>query len=306
MNQPRRYPFFDPDRVVKLHGRRLTSRHPATGPAAGIHASRLRGWSSEFAEHRPYVSGDDLRYFDWKVFGRSDKRYVRQFEDDRNRTCHFLLDVSRSMSYRGPTSSQSKFAWGQACLSYLGWLALHQGDPLTLATAADRVHVAWPPSAQAARLGQLLDTLHQLTPAGQTCLPAALQQLASRWRTPGLVIVVSDFWSDLEGLIKGLNHMASVGHEVDLIHVVDRAEMEFPFQRRLKFLGLEGESPLTLPADLSAPWYRQRVTKFCQRLGILARRRQMRYERVMTEHDPLDFVERWTRPIRAGTAEVAG
>src|SRR5438034_6529429 len=238
---------IDPQTLAKIHGLRLRARHIVEGYVAGLHRSPYQGFSIEFAEHREYAPGDDLRYLDWKVFGRSDKVYLKQYEDETNLICYLVLDISESMTYAGPTAALSKLEYAQSVAAALAWLVLRQQDAVGLATFDDQIRAMVRPAGNSSHLEQLLAVMESTVPGRKTAAGLIFHELAQRLTKRGVVIVLSDFFDDPASLAAGLTHLRHRKHDVILLHVLDAAELEFPFRGPTEFLGLE-EFP-GLPAD---------------------------------------------------------
>ena len=153
--------LLDPDALGKLKGLELKAKLIVEGYVSGLHKSPYHGFSVEFAEHREYVPGDDLRYVDWKVFGKTDKVYLKQYEDETNLVCYLVLDVSESMAYKGPNSPLSKLEYAQCIAASLAWLVLHQQDAVSLAAFDSEVRAYVPPSSNPSHLKQLLAAIEQ-------------------------------------------------------------------------------------------------------------------------------------------------
>lgn len=230
---------FDPQTLAKLKGLHLRARHIVEGYVAGLHRSPYHGFSIEFAEHREYSPGDDLRYVDWKVFGRTDKHYLKQYEDETNLLCYLVLDTSESMQYRGPASPLSKFEYAQCLASALAWLVLHQQDAAGLVTYDSQVRQFVRPSSNATHLQHLLQVMEGAEVGAKTNSGPIFHELAERLKRRGLVIVLSDFFDDVPSLLAGLKHLQHRRHDVVLFHVLDPAEIEFPFRSPTEFKGLE-------------------------------------------------------------------
>jgi uncharacterized protein (DUF58 family) len=244
-NSPR---FFDPRTLARLKGLPLRARHIVEGYVAGLHRSPYRGFSIEFAEHREYAPGDDLRYVDWKVFGRTDKFYLKQFEDETNLLCHLLLDVSHSMTYRGPDSPLAKLEYAQCMAAALAWLVLHQQDSVGLATFDDQVRSVVRPSGSPDHWPQLLTVMEQAESRPRTSLGKVLPELAARLTRRGVVVLLSDLFDEPSRILEGLRHFRHRRHDVVVLHMLDPAEIEFPFNDLQRFIGLEGEMPATVDA----------------------------------------------------------
>src|SRR5689334_14670023 len=159
---------IDPRMLAKIHGLRLRARHIVEGYVAGLHPSPYQGFSIEFAEHREYAPGDDLRYLDWKVFGRSDKVYLKQYEDETNLICYLALDISESMTYAGPAAALSKLEYAQSVAAALAWLVLRQQDAIGLATFDNQIRAMVRPAGNPSHLEQLLSVMEAAAPKHKT------------------------------------------------------------------------------------------------------------------------------------------
>src|SRR3954452_2226852 len=160
--------LLEPEALARLHGLELRARRIVEGYVAGLHRSPYRGFSNEFAEHREYVAGDDLRYVDWKVYGKSDRFYLKQFEEETNLLCYLLLDTSESMQYKGPQAALSKFEYAQCAAAALAYLVLHQRDAVGLITFNQEITQFIRPSSNATQLKQLIRVMEQATAARKT------------------------------------------------------------------------------------------------------------------------------------------
>jgi hypothetical protein len=224
---------------------------------AGLHRSPYRGFSIEFAEHREYAPGDDLRYVDWKVFGRTDKFYLKQYEDETNLICYLVLDISESMRYQGPDAALSKLEYAQCLAAAMAWLVLHQQDAVGLVTFDNEIRANVAPSSNASHLRSLLQVMEDVHPVAKTATGPIFHELAERFRKRGVVLILSDLFDEVGSLMAGLKHFAHRRHDVILLHVLDPAELEFPFRSPTMFHGLEQypellADPRSLRRSLSA------------------------------------------------------
>jgi uncharacterized protein (DUF58 family) len=231
--------YFDPQTLAKLKGLRLQARHIVEGFVAGLHRSPHRGFSIEFAEHREYVPGDDLRYLDWKVFGRTDKFYLKQFEDETNLICYLVLDASESMAYQSTPAGLSKLDYAKCLAAALSWLVLQQQDAVGLATFDRSVRRQVSPAGNTGHLSNIVQVLEETRAEGETGAGRIFHELAERFRARGVVIILSDLFDDTESLLAGLKHFRHRRHDVVILHILDRAELEFPFDEPTRFRGLE-------------------------------------------------------------------
>lgn len=239
--------YLDPQTLASVQGLDLKARLIVEGFVSGLHRSPYHGFSVEFAEHREYVPGDDLRHVDWKVYGKSDRYYLKQFEEETNFACHFIVDASRSMAYRSEAAVMSKLEYASHIAAALSWLVIQQQDAAGLATLDSQIRDQVPPSSQPSHLRLLLHRLENLEPAGETALGPVLHELAERIRKRGLVILLSDLMDDLPSLCAGLKHFRYRRHDVSILQIVDPAEQDFPFDQPTRFIGME--ESLEQPAD---------------------------------------------------------
>lgn len=217
------------------------------GYVSGLHKSPYHGFSVEFAEHREYVAGDDIRHVDWKVWSKTDKYYLKQYEQETNLLTYLLLDTSESMSYASP-GNVSKLQYAQYVAAALAYMVLQQQDSVGLATFDDKVQRYLRPSGQPSHLKELFH-LMDVSPAGQKSdLGTIFHDLAERFKKRGVVVVLSDLFDDPAKIISGLRHFRHRRHEVIVFHILDPAEIDFPFRSTTLFKGLEG-----LPEILTEP-----------------------------------------------------
>lgn len=239
---------LEPATLAKLSGLELRARRIVDGALSGAQRSPQRGSSIEFAEHREYAPGDDLRHVDWKVYGKTDKYYLKQYEQETNLRCYLALDTSASMNYRGPAAAWSKWQCAQTIAAMLAYLVLRQRDTVGAALFSDAVGQTLEPAGSAGHWSAVIHTLEQQLPAGKTAFSPVMRRLVEDWPRRGLVIVLSDFLADLDEVVTGLRYLRFYRHDVLAIQVIDPAEREFPFRDTTVFHGLEGEPELTVDA----------------------------------------------------------
>src|SRR2546428_5894395 len=246
----------DPQTLSRLSRLQLRARLVVEGVISGLHRSPYHGFSVEFAQHREYSQGDELRYLDWKVFGRSDRFYVKEFEEETNLKAYLLLDASDSMTYR--SGELSKLEYGAVVAASLAQLMLRQRDAVGLALFNDRVQRYLPPRGVASHFTQMLAELEAPSTAPKTDLAATFHELAERIKRRGLIIVISDLFGPPEQALLGLRHFRHRKHEVIVFHVLDRHEIDFPFDDLTRFDGLEGEPELLVdPHSVRAEYLRE-------------------------------------------------
>lgn len=251
--QPRE--FLDAQVLARLAKVPLFSRRPMQGNVSGRHSSPHRGSSVEFAEYRKYVPGDDLRRLDWRVFGRTDRYYIKEFEADTNLRCCFVLDTSGSMGF-GSTGI-TKIEYARKLAGSIGYLAVQQGDAVGVSCVANGVVRNLPPTRNPAHLRTFFDVLEEATPAGETQLAPTLHELAETIRQRALIVIISDLFIEPELLRGCFQHLRFRKHDVAAFHLVDPLETSFDFRRPMRFLDMEGGSAIFAdPSDIADRYHR--------------------------------------------------
>jgi uncharacterized protein (DUF58 family) len=231
--------YLDPHTLASLEGLDLQARMVVEGYVAGMHPSPYHGFSVEFAEHREYVPGDDIRHVDWKVWSKTDKLYLKQYEEETNLLSYLLLDTSESMAYASGDNI-TKLHYAQIIAASLSYLILQQQDSVGLVVYDDAVRRYLKPAGQTSQLKELLHLLN-VTPAREKSdLGLVFNDLAERFKKRGVVIVLSDLFDEVSRIITGLKHFRHRRHEVIVFHILDPAELDFPFRDTTLFKGLEG------------------------------------------------------------------
>jgi uncharacterized protein (DUF58 family) len=275
--------FLDPKVLARIDNLELLARTVVDGFISGLHRSPYLGFSIDFAEHRAYMPGDDIRWIDWRVFGRTDRFYVKQFEADTNANFSVILDVSRSMSYA--SGEVSKLDYGRYLAACLTYFSRQQRDRVGMVTFdGDIVHYV-PPSAK--HLDVVLHTLDQSQPGGEGKLEEPLLKIAEAMRRRSIVVVISDFYEEPDVVLRAVNRLRHKGNDVIVFHVLDPAELEFPFEGATHFEDLEtGERIPVVPEDL-AQKYRQLVREHVGSLQKLLGENRIDYTQLNTGR-PLD------------------
>ena len=241
--------YSDPDAISRITDLTLRSRRLAEGAINGQHRSPFHGFNIEFAAYREYTPGDDLRRLDWRVFARSDRHYIKQYEEESNVRVTFVVDASASMKYRGAEASLSKFDYGATLTVTLAMLLAQQQDPVGLVLFDEDAGTVLPPSATQAQVAVLTSLLDRCEPARKTELGGLLRSLTDRLKRRGLLVIVSDMFTDLEAVYDGLNRLRFLGHEVLIMQVLDRDELELPFDGPTIFQDIEGDEEV-----FAEPW----------------------------------------------------
>jgi len=225
---PPTYNYLDAEALGRLKNLPLAARHVVEGFFAGMHKSPHKGFSVEFSEHRLYTPGTDPRHIDWRVFGRRDKLYVKQYEEETSMRCYLLLDKSASMGYKsdGPLT---KLEYGSFLAATLAYLMAYQHDAAGLITFDDKIRHSVPVRQGASGLRTLMDTLENTEPGNETNLSAIFHQLAETIKRRSLVIIISDLFDDPDAVVGALKHFRHKKHDVIVLHTLDPAELTFPF-----------------------------------------------------------------------------
>lgn len=240
--------FLDPRIVGELASLDLIARLVVEGFLTGLHKSPYHGFSVEFAEHRQYMPGDPIRHVDWKVYAKSDRFYLKMYEEETNLRALMLVDTSASMGYASE-GVVSKLRYGSVLAAALSYLMIHQQDSVGLLTYADRTLKFIPPRATKTHLQVVHGELSRLTPAATTDTRGSLKDLADRIHRRGLIILISDLMDDADGIMTALKHFRHRRHEVIVFHVLDPHEVDFPFHDVEGFIDLE-----TRREVLTQPW----------------------------------------------------
>ena len=234
--------FLDPATIARLGSLDLKVRAIVEGFLTGLHRSPFKGFSVEFAEYRQYLPGDDLTTLDWKVYARTDRHFVKKFEEETNLECHVLLDISRSMGYgSGPVT---KLEYGSYLAGALAYLMTRQRDAVGLIAFDDKIVKMLRPSARSGHLTSLLVTLERLPVGDRTDVAKPLRDLAEAVRKRGLIVLISDLLDEPENVLKGLKHFRYRGSEVIVFHVLDPAEIRFPFDQTARFRDMETQDEI--------------------------------------------------------------
>jgi uncharacterized protein (DUF58 family) len=245
--------YLDPNVLARVGFSPLLARVVVEGFLSGLHKSPFHGFSVEFADHREYVPGDDLKYLDWPLFARTDQYYVKRFEQETNLRCHLIVDCSASMGYG--TGRLTKWDYSCFLATCLAYLMLRQQDATGLALAGTKPGLMIPPRARRTHLRTLMRPLVQNSPSGGTDLPASLRGILRRLKRRGLVVVISDLLDEPAATVKALRLFASHRHDVVVFHVLDGAERDFAFEGATLFRDLETGQELEIDPVVARPEY---------------------------------------------------
>jgi uncharacterized protein (DUF58 family) len=280
--------YLDPKTLSKISGLDLRARLIVEGYISGMHRSPYHGFSVEFAEHREYAPGDDLKHLDWKVLGKSDRLYIKQYEEETNLRSYFLIDTSESMKFASP-GKLSKLDYACCITASLAHLLIRQQDSVGLVLFDNAVKRHLPASASPAHLRLLLSELNRIVPAERTDTGGIFHDLAERINRKGLVVILSDLFDDAEKILFGLQHFRHRRHEVIVFHILDDAEIEFPYDQPTQFDGYEQWPNLLCDPRQLRKGYQEECRKFTDLLKRGCRNNKIDYVPVNTKN-PLDVV----------------
>jgi uncharacterized protein (DUF58 family) len=257
--------YLRPDVIRQVARLDLRARFIVEGFLAGLHASPFQGFSVEFSEHRRYAPGDDLKDLDWNVYAKTDRYFVKKFQAETNVTGYLVMDLSASMAYTY-RQELTKLDYAVSLAAALGYLMIHQQDPVGLVTFDTAIRAALPPRSKRTQLANILSLLSSITPSGQTDVAASLHQLASMIRNRSLVMLFSDLLGDPDPVLDALHRLRHRGHEIILFHILDEAEVHFPFEGLVEFTDPESTEKMTLDARGMRGDYLEAVRQFREKL----------------------------------------
>lgn len=278
--------YFDPKVLAGISNLYLRARWVVEGMMSGIHRSRSKGFSVEFEEHREYSPGDEIRRIDWKALGKTDRYFIKEYEDETNLRAYLLVDTSGSMDYA--SDGITKFDYGCTLAASLAYLILRQQDAAGVVTFSDHIESFIPPKAKRDYLLQILHALENRGPAGETNVGKILEEIAGQIKRRGLVVLVSDLLDEPEQILKGLRLFRFKGNDVIVFHLLDPAELSLPFDGNILFEDLE-ELNLRVVADPRAirKTYREVVEEFTSRMRQECHDNVIDYQLISTA-TPLD------------------
>ncbi len=278
--------FIDPDILSSITNLELIARTIVEGFVSGLHKSPFKGFSVEFMEYRPYIQGDDPRRIDWNLYARTDRYYVKEFEEETNTKCHILLDVSKSMHYS--SDKTTKFQYSCYLAASLAYFMIRQRDAVGLYLFDDKIVDHLPPKSSSSHLHSLLNIIDSAEPGEKTAVGRPFHEIADAMKRRGIVVIISDLLDDPEQIVDGLKHFHFNGNEVILFHVLDPFEVALQFTDLVELEDMEtGEKILVIPEAAKKIYesnfveFQTTLKKHCGLLGI-------DYNQLLTDK-PLDF-----------------
>jgi len=276
--------YLDPKVLAKITRLDLQTRLIVEGFVAGLHHSPFHGLSVEFASHREYVPGDDVKHIDWKVQARTDRYYIKQYEEETNLKATFLVDVSESMHYGGGNGrgGLTKYRYAAAAVASLAFLLLRQQDAVGLAVFDEQLRTYIPASGHPNQIKAFVHALAVNKPAAKTSMEPICHSLAEKVSRRGMICVASDLFTDIEGLMRGLQHFRHHGHEVMVLHIMDVDELTFPFQGNTMFRGLEDTGRVLVEPRTLREGYLKAMEAFCRDVQRRCVANRIDYKRIST------------------------
>ncbi len=273
--------YLDPVVLSSVSNLELIARLVVEGFLTGLHKSPFHGFSVEFSQHRPYIPGDNLRYVDWKVYGRTDRFYIKQFEEETNLRCYILLDISKSMLYgSGPVKKNQYATYLAAALAYL---LIYQRDATGLVLFDEKIRKIMRPRSVTSYLSPLLAAIDSAEYGEDTNISDALHETAEQFKRRGLVILISDLLDDPEKLISGLKHFRYNEHEVLVFHILDRQEQTFSFSGDILFEDLESGDRIKTQPWFIREAYRESFQEYMEFLKEHCNKNRIDYQNIYTD-----------------------
>jgi len=310
MSKGRGYRFLEPAALARVRNLSLAARGVVEGFITGLHSSPYKGFSVEFAEHRKYSPGDNLRHLDWRVLARTNRLYVKQYEEETNLRAYILLDASGSMGYASDVGARSvsegfgrplahasgsglakitKFEYVSYLTAVLAYLMTRQQDGVGLIAFDQHIQLDMPARSSPRHFDDMMHRLEALRPGKKTGVTMALNRLAERFKRRCLIVLISDLFDEPEGVERALHHFRHRKHEVIVFHVLDKAELDFPFRDATTFVDLETGERLQADPAYIRDEYRRQMTAFVDRYKQICANCQADY--VMTDTSvPYDFM----------------
>ena len=273
--------ILNPEIISKLNNLSLKARYVVEGFIVGLHKSPYHGFSVEFSEHRVYGSGDEIRHIDWKLWGKTDRYFVKQYEEETNLKSYLIIDQSLSMAYK--SSSISKLEYAQILAASLGYLMIRQQDAVGLTLFDNKIRTNIPPRSKKSHLNVLLAQMQNIKPGPETLIAPILHKTADAIKKRGLIILISDLFDDPEKILSGLQHFRYKGHEVVVFHIFDPQEISLEFSNRTRFQDMEtGEIIITDPWHIQKE-YQKSIRQFCDYFKSNCRQKNIDYVQISTE-----------------------
>jgi uncharacterized protein (DUF58 family) len=278
--------YLNPSVVSKLNSLELKARLVVEGFMVGLHKSPYHGFSVEFTEHRPYMQGDNLKDVDWKVYGKTERFFIKQYEEETNLKSYILLDTSRSMAYASE-GNISKLEYASTLVAGLSYLMIKQQDAVGLSLYSDKINQYLPPKSTRAYLQQILKALSDVSPSSKTNTASSLNSIAEKIKRRGLVIIVSDLFDDVNSILSALKHFRYTKNEVIVFQILDPMERSFAFGKDAIFKDLESEDEITTQPYQIQKAYKEAMNEFIHKIKSECLNANIEYNLIQTS-DPFD------------------
>lgn len=250
--------YLSVEALSRIHDLQLLAKTVVEGFILGLHRSPYHGSSVEFSEHRPYAPGDEIKHIDWRVYAKIDRYYIKQYEAETNLVCNILLDASASMGYKSDPEGLSKLEYASYLAACLAYFTIGQRDATGLAIFDDKVRTVLPPRLSQSHIRHILGELDELQPGGETDVAGPMHALADGQKRRGLMVLISDLLGDVEAIKSALQRFRFEGHDIIVFHVMDDAELTFPFNTMTQFKDLEtGGTTLVSPESTRTTYLRE-------------------------------------------------
>jgi uncharacterized protein (DUF58 family) len=280
--------YLEPALVERLNHLQLSARSVVEGSTIGSHKSPVKGASIEFRQHRPYVPGDEPRRLDWRVLGRTDRPYIKEYDEETNLRCILMLDCSGSMNYGAGGKWGSKFDYAARLAVSLAYLMLGQTESVGLCLFQKKILGYLAPHTGTGQLSRVVDAIEKVAPKGESALAPAIHQTAERLERRALVVLVSDLLVPSAEFREGLAHLRHDRHEVIALRVLDRDELKFPFRTWSRFRGMEGEHPSLCEPSLVRKNYLENQKRHAKELDDACRSLRAEFNTFVTDKNLTD------------------
>lgn len=282
------YRYLEPSALARVKNLSVVARGVVEGAISGLHSSPYKGFSVEFAEHREYTAGDDPRHIDYRMLARTDRLYIKQYEEETNMRVQILLDTSGSMGY-SHDGKLSKLQYASYLTAILSYLMTRQQDSVGLTTLDTEIRLDMPARSSPRHFNEMMRNLEQIEPGQGTDVAAALHRLANRFKRRCLIVLISDLYDEPEEVTRALHHFRHCRHEVIVFHVLDKAEIDFPFREAIAFFDMETNERIQIDPAYVRDAYLEQMEAFIETYRRSCSEAQIDY--VMTDTTvPYDFM----------------
>jgi len=281
--------YLDPKILAKISRLDLKAKYVVEGFISGMHKSPYKGFSVEFAQHRGYVPGDDLKHLDWRVYGKNERLYIKQYEAETNLVTTILLDASESMAYKSPNvrGASAKLEYAKLTVAALSYLVLGQSDAVAVGIFDSELREFIPRSTRKVHINRICASLDNLEPKNKTGVGQIMHTIAERVKRRGITVVVSDLFDKVDDVLSGIQHLRHDGHEVVLLHLLDKDELTFPFEGLVQFKGLEFNNQVLCHPRMVKKAYLEELHKFLTTVKGACTRNGVDYVQISTD-TPVD------------------